>query len=41
MSAITLMQKYPSLIKRPILEKAGKPILIGFSEEEYLSLARG
>jgi arsenate reductase len=35
--AIPLMQKYTSLIKRPILESTDK-FLIGFEEEVYLQL---
>ena len=35
-TAITLMLQHTSCIKRPIIEIQGKPLLIGFREEEYL-----
>lgn len=37
-SAMTLMQDKPSLIKRPILEKDGQILALGFSEAEYTAL---
>lgn len=36
-SAIALMQTYPSVIKRPVLERNGKYHL-GFAEEQYQAL---
>jgi len=36
-SAIALMQAYPSVIKRPVLERNGKYHL-GFAEEQYQAL---
>jgi arsenate reductase (glutaredoxin) len=39
-SAIQLMQEKTSVIKRPILEKNGKIIALGFSETEYQSLLK-
>lgn len=35
--ALKLMQEYPSVIKRPVLD-TGKRRLLGFSEEDYKSL---
>jgi len=37
-SAIKLMQDKPSLIKRPILEKDGQILALGFAEAEYTAL---
>jgi arsenate reductase (glutaredoxin) len=34
-SAIALMMEKTSVIKRPLIEKNGKVILLGFDEEEY------
>jgi len=34
--AAALMQEMPSIIKRPLLVAAGKPMLLGFSETSYL-----
>jgi len=34
-SAILLMEEKPSVIKRPIAEVDGKPVALGFKEEEY------
>lgn len=34
-SAIALMIEKPSVIKRPLLESAGKVLFIGFDEAEY------
>jgi len=39
-SAIQLMGDKTSVIKRPILEKDGKIIAVGFSESEYQSLLK-
>lgn len=39
-SAIQLMSDKTSVIKRPILEKDGKIIAVGFSESEYQSLLK-
>jgi Spx/MgsR family transcriptional regulator len=39
-SAIQLMRDKTSVIKRPILEKDGKIIAVGFSESEYQSLLK-
>ncbi|WP_370687710.1 arsenate reductase [Pedobacter deserti] len=39
-SAIALMLGYPSLIKRPVLEVAGEPALIGFDEGTYVALKK-
>jgi arsenate reductase (glutaredoxin) len=37
-SAIALMLEKPSVIKRPIMEKNGKVLQLGFDEEKYRSL---
>lgn len=37
-SAITLMQKFTSIIKRPIIEHNKKIVAIGFDEKKYKSL---
>ncbi|HEY8401473.1 MAG TPA: ArsC family reductase [Cytophagaceae bacterium] len=34
-SAIALMQEKTSVIKRPLIEKDGKVLLLGFDEKEY------
>lgn len=34
-AAIALMQEKTSVIKRPLIEKNGKVILLGFAEDEY------
>lgn len=39
-SAIQLMSDKTSVIKRPILEKDGKIIAVGFTESEYQSLLK-
>jgi len=39
-SAIQLMCEKTSVIKRPILEKEGKVLALGFSETEYQSLLK-
>lgn len=38
--AIELMQDKPTVIKRPIVEKEGEPILIGFDEKEWADVLR-
>lgn len=37
-SAMALMQELPSVIKRPVLEKDGKVLAVGFSAEQYAQL---
>jgi Spx/MgsR family transcriptional regulator len=37
-SAIALMQEKTSVIKRPLIEKDGKVLVLGFDEVEYRSL---
>src|SRR4029079_19698324 len=34
-SALTLMLKQPSMIKRPVLEAGGGKLLVGFKPEQY------
>lgn len=34
-AAINLLASQPSIIKRPLIEKDGTPLLIGFNETEY------
>lgn len=36
--AIQLMQEHPSLIKRPVLEKNGAVVAVGFDEKKYAEL---
>jgi len=36
-SAMLLMQEYPSMIKRPLLD-TGKNLMLGFNQSEYESL---
>ena len=37
-SAIALMQKFTSIIKRPVIEQNKKIIVIGFNEKKYKNL---
>ena len=39
-SAIAMLLKYTSAIKRPVVEANGRAILIGFNEESYQSLLK-
>jgi arsenate reductase len=39
-SAIALMKEKTSVIKRPVVEKGGKIVALGFDPEEYEVLAR-
>ena len=38
-AAVQLMQEFPSLIRRPVLETAGGQLLVGFDPALYASLA--
>lgn len=35
--AITLMRDKTSIIKRPVIEKDGKIVMVGYNEEEYIN----
>jgi arsenate reductase len=39
-SAIALMMEKTSVIKRPLIEKSGKVILLGFDESEYKKVSK-
>lgn len=39
-SAVSILLENNSAIKRPVVEIDGKPILIGFNEEEYVAKLR-
>jgi len=39
-SAVAVMLANPSSIKRPVIERDGKALLIGFQEEEYAGILR-
>jgi arsenate reductase len=39
-SAVAFLTEYTSAVKRPVLEKDGKPVLISFDEELYNSLLK-
>jgi len=34
-NALKLLEKYPTLMKRPLLTSNGKPTLVGFSSKQY------
>ncbi len=36
--AVALMQAYPSLIKRPVVEAQGKLLLVGFDPQQFANL---
>jgi len=39
-SAVQILLKNNSAIKRPVIEKNGVPVLLGFDEEKYTSLLK-